>query len=323
MGLTIGVDIGGTKIAAGVVDEAGKIIAHQKHETPATDPSLIADSVAELVRGLRQQHDVQAIGIGAAGFVDKKRSTVLFAPNISWVDEPLGERVQALVDLPVVVENDANAAAWGEFRFGAGEDVDDLVLVTVGTGIGGGIIVDSELYRGSHGVAAEIGHMRVVPAGIKCGCGQYGCWEQYGSGRALVREAEDRIKAGLAESASLAALFADDPDGLTGQMITAHAQDGDPMSLDLLADVGRWVGEGIASLVAILDPVVAAIGGGVAAAGDLLLQPAREGFLRTLPAGTNRPVAELRLATLGNEAGMIGAADLARRPVRGAVTPHG
>lgn len=312
MGLTVGVDIGGTKIAAGVVDDAGEIIARGLLETPATDPALIAASVAELVASLRQQHDVEAVGIGAAGFVAKDRSTVLFAPNIYWRDEPLGRRVAELVDLPVVVENDANAAAWGEFRFGAGQDVDDLLLVTVGTGIGGGIVKDSELYRGSSGVAAEIGHLRMVPAGVRCGCGQYGCWEQYGSGRALVREARDRIEAGLPGADSLAALVDGDLDRLSGQMITAHAQAGDPLSVELLGDVGRWVGEGIASLAAVLDPFVVAVGGGVAAAGELMMAPARAAFIRTLPAGPDRPHVELRLATLGNEAGMIGAADLAR-----------
>ncbi|MDQ3627886.1 MAG: ROK family glucokinase [Actinomycetota bacterium] len=312
MGLTVGVDIGGTKIAAGVVDDEGHILQVVTEATPAMDPDALADAVATGVQRLRQDHDIEAVGIGAAGFVDADRSTVLFAPNIDWEDEPLGVHVSSRVQIPVVVENDANAAAWGEFRFGAGKDVDDLLLITVGTGIGGGMVSHGELFRGAHGVAFEVGHVRVVPAGMRCGCGRYGCWEQYASGTALVREAQDRMHSELAEAASLAAVVGSDPALVTGPMITEQARGGDPLCVDLLADVGRWLGEGIASLTAVLDPSVVAIGGGVAAAGDLLLEPARAGFLHTLPAAAHRTHATLRLATLGNEAGLIGAADLAR-----------
>ena len=314
MGLTIGVDIGGTKIAAGVVDESGRIVADDIRDTPATDPAALAASVADLVGVLRQDHEIGAVGIGAAGFVDATRSSVLFAPNIDWSDEPLAARVKAHVDLPVIVENDANAAAWGEFRFGAGSDVDNLLLVTVGTGIGAGIIDDGQLFRGGFGVAAEVGHLRIVPAGIRCGCGQYGCWEQYGSGRALVREAGDRIRAGMVSAKPLSDLAGGDPDAVTGPMVTDAARAGDPLSIDLIADVGSWIGQGLASLASVLDPTTIAIGGGVAAAGDLLMTSVQDGFVRHLSAGTSRPHAELRLATLGNEAGLIGAADLARTP---------
>ncbi|MDN5851689.1 MAG: ROK family glucokinase [Actinomycetia bacterium] len=314
MGLTIGVDIGGTKIAAGVVDESGRIIAEDLRDTPATDPAALAAAVADLVGALRTDHEIEAVGIGAAGFVDATRSTVLFAPNIDWSDEPLAARVRAFVDLPVIVENDANAAAWGEFRFGAGSDVDNLMLVTIGTGIGAGVIDDGQLFRGGFGVAAQVRHLRMVPAGIRCGCGQYGCWEQYGSGRALVREAEDRIRVGMEPARHLSELSGGDPEAVTGPMVTEAARAGDPLSIDLISDVGSWVGQGLASLAAVLDPTTIAIGGGVAAAGDLLMSSVQDGFVRHLPAGTSRPHAELRLAALGNEAGLIGAADLARVP---------
>ena len=314
MGLTVGVDIGGTKIAAGVVDEEGSILETEKEPTPATDPDALADAVAACVQRLQRRHEVEAVGIGAAGFVDVDRSTILFAPNIDWEDEPLGSHVHKRVGLPVVVENDANAAAWGEFRFGAGKDVDDLLLITVGTGIGGGLVDNGQLFRGSYGVAFEVGHMRVVPAGLLCGCGRYGCWEQYASGTALVREARDRMGSELAEAAPLAEHVSNDASAITGPMVTELAQQGDPLCRDLLIDVGRWLGEGIASLVAVLDTSVVAIGGGVAAAGDLLLEPTTAAFIRTLPAATHRTNADLRLATLGNKAGLIGAADLARVP---------
>jgi glucokinase len=314
MGLTVGVDIGGTKIAAGVVDEDGTIVETETEATPATDPDALSDAVAACVQRLRERHEVEAVGIGAAGFVDVDRSTILFAPNIDWDDEPLGSHVHKRVGLPVVVENDANAAAWGEFRFGAGKDVDDLLLITVGTGIGGGLVARGELFRGSYGLAFEVGHMRVVPAGLLCGCGRYGCWEQYASGTALVRDARDRMHSELPEARPLAEHVQNDSSAITGPMVTELAKAGDPLCQDLLADAGVWLGEGIASLIAVLDTSVVAIGGGVAAAGDLLLEPATAAFIRTLPAATHRKNAELRLATLGNRAGMIGAADLARTP---------
>lgn len=312
MSLAIGVDIGGTKIAAGLISEQGEIVDSARHETPAGAPDEIAPMVAELVELLRGDHEILGVGIGAAGFIDAARQTVLFAPNINWINEPLAAQVHDRVGLPVIVENDANAAAWGEFRFGAGEDTNDLLLVTVGTGIGGGIVHDGQLFRGGFGVAAEIGHMRVVREGILCGCGQLGCWEQYGSGRALVREARERVTSADPRAAGLAAHVAGDPTLITGPMVTELAKQGDALAVDLLTDVGHWVGEGIASLCTILDPSVVAIGGGVAAAGDLLLKPIQESFDQFLSAHDHRPIASLRLAALGNQAGLIGAADLAR-----------
>ena len=213
-----------------------------------------------------------------------------------------------------MVENDANAAAWGEFRHGSGADVEDLLLVTVGTGVGGGVVLGGRLHRGAFGVGGEVGHIRVVPEGIPCGCGNLGCLESYGSGRALVREA----RAGAADGSPLARTLLDraggDRDGITGPMITACAREGDPFSVALLARVGTWLGEGIASVAAVLDPAVVLVGGGVAAAGDLLLDPIREAFGRQLTGRGHRPLAEFRLAALGNRAGLIGSADLAREP---------
>jgi glucokinase len=308
MALTIGIDVGGTKIAAGIVDDEGKIVEEQRCETPARDTSATEAAIVRLVRDLASRHEVAAVGVGAAGFVSSDRSTVLFAPNLAWRDEPLGAAVQAQVDLPVVVENDVNAAAWGEFRFGAGADVDDLLMVAVGTGVGGGVVVDGKLLRGSFGVAAEIGHLRLVPHGRPCGCGRHGCWEQYASGRALVREARNRVWDGdpLLERAG------GDVSNISGQMITEEAQAGDALCLALLTDLGHWLGEGIASLAAVLDPGVVVLGGGVSEAGGLILGAVQKAFDDNLPAAENRPHLELRVATMGNEAGMIGAADLAR-----------
>ena len=312
MGLAVGIDVGGTKNAGGVVDEVGKILATARRESPATDTEAIERNIQDLVAELRADHDVEAVGIGAAGFVDSSRSTVMFAPNLAWRDEPLRADLEKLIDLPVVVENDANAAAWGEFTFGAGEDVEDTLLVTVGTGVGGGIVLNGQLHRGAFGVAAEIGHMRVVPDGRICGCGNKGCWEQYASGNALVREARDLIAAGSPVAEDLLSGVGGDPSKLTGPLITAAAQNGDPTAIELLAEIGEWLGVGIANLAAAFDPGTFVIGGGVSAAGPLLLDPARETFRRQLTGRGYRPEAKIVAAELGNEAGLIGAADLAR-----------
>lgn len=312
-GLAIGVDVGGTKIAAGVVDERGAILEELQVESPATDTTAMGDAIAGLVLRLRSHHEVGAVGVGAAGFVDRTRSIVLFSPNLAWREVPLRVELERRIQLPVVIENDANAAAWGEFAFGAGADIDDLLLLTVGTGVGGGIVLDGHLHRGAFGVAAEVGHLRLVPDGRRCGCGNRGCFEQYASGTALVREARERAAAGAARAQGLLDRAGGDPMRITGPLITEAAQAGDSFAVEALATVGRWLGEGLASLADVLDPAVAVIGGGVSAAGDLLLDPVREGFLDQVSGRGHRPLLEVRRAGLGNDAGVVGAADLARR----------
>jgi len=312
MTLTIGVDVGGTKIAAGVVDEAGTLLATTRRETPATDPELIEAQIADAVHELRATHEVAAVGVAAAGFVNSATGRVRFAPNLAWRDEPLGRDLGERLGLPVTVENDANAAAWGEFRFGAASHVEDMVLITVGTGLGGGIVTEGRLLRGAGGLGAELGHVRVVPDGIRCGCGNRGCWEQYASGSALEREARDLVASGSLHAARLLELCEGKPKRLRGRMVTQAAHEGDPASVELLADLGRWLGEGMASMAAVLDPSAFVVGGGVVEAGDLLIEPARHALGRNLPARGHRPEIEVEAATLGNEAGIIGAADLAR-----------
>lgn len=313
MTLTIGVDVGGTKIAAGVVDEKGVIHDRVRHETPSEEQSAIVQTIIDAAAGLAGRHDVEAIGVGSAGFVDAGRSTVMFAPNLAWRDAPVRDLVTAALDIPVVVENDANAAAWGEFQFGAAKDVDDMVFVTVGTGVGGGIVSDGELFRGAHGVGGEIGHLRVVANGQLCGCGLHGCLEAYGSGTALVREARSAASSRLPRAKRLLELAGDDPDAVEGPMVTRAALEGDELSIELLTTLGRWLGEGMGTLTSILDPDVFVLGGGVAAAaGDLVLQPAWESLRQNTTGGGHRPEPEVRLAALGNDAGLVGAADLAR-----------
>jgi glucokinase len=312
MGLTIGVDIGGTKIAAGVVDERGSLLETCKVPTPHITDGVV-DAIADAVRTVSVAHDVEAVGIGAAGYVDSKRATVLFAPNIDLRNEALKDKVEQRVGLPVVVENDANAAAWGEYRFGAGTGHDDVVCVTLGTGLGGGIIIGGKLYRGRFGVAGEFGHVRVVPDGLLCGCGSQGCWEQYASGRALVRYARQRAAAAPGAAGILLGLGDGTPGGVQGEHVSRAARAGDPVAIDSFRELARWAGTGLADLASLFDPSAFIVGGGVSDEGDLVLDPIRKSFRRRLVGSQWRPHAQVLGARLGGEAGLVGAADLARQ----------
>ncbi|MEV0452344.1 ROK family glucokinase [Streptomyces sp. NPDC050600] len=312
MGLTIGVDIGGTKIAAGVVDEDGKILDTHTVPTPPT-PEGIVDAICAAVSEAGKGHQIEAVGIGAAGYVDDKRATVLFAPNIDWRHEPLKDKVEQRVGLPVVVENDANAAAWGEYRFGAGQGHEDVICITLGTGLGGGIIIGNKLRRGRFGVAAEFGHIRVVPDGLLCGCGSQGCWEQYASGRALVRYAKQRAAATPENAEVLLRLGDGTPEGIQGKHVSQAARAGDPVAVDSFRELARWAGAGLADLASLFDPSAFIVGGGVSDEGELVLDPIRKSFRRWLIGGQWRPHAQVLAAQLGNKAGLVGAADLARQ----------
>ncbi|MFB7613904.1 ROK family glucokinase [Kitasatospora sp. NPDC056181] len=312
MALTIGVDVGGTKIAAGVVNEAGEILARTRVPTPA-DPQWAVDAIAQAVRELKEQYpDVVAAGVGAPGFVDRNRSTVIFAPNIDWEDEPLRTRIEELTGLDTVVENDANCAAWAEFRFGAAAEYEDMVLITVGTGIGGGIVLDGRLHRGRFGVAGEIGHLNMVPDGLACGCGGKGCWEQYGSGRALRRYGREKAAADPIHGKRMLELNDGVAETIRGIHITQAAEEGDPLALECYAELADWLGRGMADLAALFDPGVFVLGGGVSDSGRLLLDPVAEAFEHYLTGGVHRPRAEVVLASMGSAAGISGAADLAR-----------
>lgn len=314
MTLTIGVDVGGTKVAAGVVDLAGEVVAQTRRDTPADDVAKTRDVIVEAVAELVAAHQVEAVGIGAAGWIDASRSTVLFAPNIAWRDEPLRDYVSEAVGLPVIVENDANAAAWAEFRFGAARHADDsMIMFTIGTGVGGAIVFGGELVRGAHGIAAELGHMLSVPEGHLCGCGRHGCLEQYASGNALVRFARAGARQEPRRAAALLDLASGDADEITGPMVTAAAKEGDPVSREAFAQIGHWLGIALADMVQILDPQILVVGGGVVEAGDLLLGPTQQSYVDALAQRGRIAVADLVPAQMGNAAGVVGAGDLARR----------
>jgi len=236
----------------------------------------------------------------------------MFAPNLAWRDEPLRERVEVLAGLPVIMDNDANAIAWGELCYGAARGYDNVVLLAIGTGIGCGLVLGGRLYRGSAGMAGEPGHSRVVPGGRMCGCGNRGCLEQYASGSALVAQARDFARRRPEGAIRLLQLGGGHPEGIGGPQVTQAAREGDPAALRCFQTVGGWLGQGMADIAAVLDPACFVIGGGVSEAGGLLLDPARASFERALAGRGHRPFADIKIAELGPDAGLVGAADLAR-----------
>jgi glucokinase len=305
----IGLDIGGTKIAAAVVDARGTVFDELVEPTPEdSDAEAVEAVLLDLVERLRGKHeDVRALGVGAAGVVEWPAGRIRWAPNNAYRDWPVRERLESVTGLPAVVDNDANVAALAEARLGAVR-YREMVLVTVGTGIGGGLVLDGRIYRGPTGLGAELGHLVLNPDGPRCGCGNHGCFEAYASGTALARLGRDAA--------------ADDPDGLlarlgrergevTGETVTAAAQQGDPTARALFARLGRWLGVGIASLANIFELDAVVVGGGVVETGDLLLEPARAAAREFAYAPAARPAVPVEPATFGGDAGVIGAALLA------------
>lgn len=306
--LGVGIDIGGTKIAGGVVDTDGRILDHLRVATPP-DTDALAQAVADMVAELASRHDVHAVGVAAAGYIDRTRSIMLHAPNIDWHNEPLREQFEALIGRPVTLENDANAAGWGEYRFGAGRGSTDMVMVTLGTGVGGAVITDGNLLIGANGSAAELGHVRFVRGGRPCGCGQSGCLEQYASGRALQRELSDI--AGDGGIGKRVAAHRNDAGIVPGADLALLLDEGDEGALEAVRRVATALGEACGAFQAVLDPDLFVIGGGVAELGDALLEPTRLAYDTSLPGFGERPAARFVTASLGNDAGLVGVADLA------------
>lgn len=310
----MGIDIGGTKIAGALVGADGTITHREQVETPEDDTTAILDATAELIATIEDAAGdrVDAVGMACAAFVDRSTGRVWFAPNLPWRDLDVAAEVGRRVGREVLVDNDANAAAWGEYRHGAGRDCRDMLLVTVGTGVGGGCIVDDRLVRGAHGIGGEIGHITVDPQGPRCGCGNDGCLEVFASGTALERTARELIASTDPKGAGLRERCGGDPEALTGRDVTDLARAGDAGAVALFTDLGTHLGEGLASVCAVLDPALVVIGGGVADTGSLLLDPAEEAFAAHLIGRGHRPSPRVVVAELGNDAGLVGAATLAR-----------
>jgi glucokinase len=303
----IGLDVGGTKIAAGVVSPEGEVLNEVRYPTVNVRElllSTIAEAIAEVMRG----YEVGGVCLAVPGYILARENKVLSAANLEAIEGiPLKEELGSRTGLQVTVENDANAAAWGEFRFGAGKEVENLILVTLGTGVGGGVISHGVLLRGARGAGGELGHITVQPTGPRCGCGNRGCLEALASGTAIARRAQ-KIAKELPDSA-LGRLAAERAP--LGEDVVDLARGGDEATVKVLQETGTWLGIGLAAFVNIFDPEVIVIGGGVSEAGELLLEPARR-ELRLRSHSPSRDLVQIREATLGTKSGMLGAAALAR-----------
>ncbi len=293
----IGVDVGGTKVLAVRIASSGEVEQVVTRPMPGrTAPeAAVEQAIVAAAADVSLTGSPSGLGISAAGLVDAAGENYLFGAHLPWRDAPVRARLEQLTGLPVVLDNDANCAAWAELTAGAARGFDSAVMVTIGTGIGGALILGGRLVRGAHGLAGEFGHMQAVPGGLACECGLHGCWEQYCSGRALERVT--RVALGR---------------HLDGPEVTAMALAGNEVARQAFASVGLWLGVGTAALVSAFDPEVVIVGGGVSAVGDLLLAPARAGLRDSLQGTDHRPVPEIVPASLGPEAGAIGAALLAR-----------
>lgn len=303
--LAVGVDIGGTQVRAALVDTDGQVLARADRSTPGEASALLA-AVAGTVDEVSSGRTIP-IGVGIAGLVDAD-GVFHYGPNLAVRDLPIGPWLAQRTSAPVAVANDASVAALGEQRFGAGQGHRHVLLVTLGTGVGGGVVIDGQLLTGAHGFAAELGHVVVRDAGRRCPCGADGCVEAYASGTAIAAVAGDRLAA-TEQDSSLRGVPA-----VTGPVVTAAAADGDALAIDVLRDGGRALGVMIASVTNVLDPSVILLAGGVAAAAARWYLPAVDEVLATnlLGAAARRPIPPVRLADLGEHAGVVGAACLVR-----------
>jgi glucokinase len=309
----IGIDIGGTKVLGGVVTGTGEILATARRDTPREGGRALTEAIANVANELAQQYPVDSIGVSAAGFISSDRQTMLATPNISnWNGVNLVAELTEILHKKIVLENDANAAAWGEFKFGAGRGRNDLMMLTLGTGVGGGLILGGSVFRGAFGIGAELGHIRLVPDGQLCGCGIRGCLEQYASGLALLRHAREAIDASPLLARNLLDRGDGTIEGLKGNHITEAAREGDPVAIAAFNTMATYLGAGIASLCAVIDPSCVVLGGGVIDAGELFLGPTRDAALRLIPFSGKHPYPEIVAAVLGNHAGLVGVADLSR-----------
>jgi len=308
--LSIGVDVGGTSVRAGVVDRHGTVVDTARAPTPSAETAL-EDAIVAVVSGLAARHKIGAVGLAVAGFVTTDRRSVMFAPHLAWRDVAVADRISERLSLPVVLEHDANAAVLAEHRFGAARGSRVALLVAIGTGIGGGLLLDGRLFRGAFGVAPELGHLRLVPHGRPCSCGKSGCWERYCSGTALSVSAVELLARHPGRSTVLAREASIDARTVTGRKVAAAARDGDPLARRAMAELATWLGEGLALVADIYDPEIVVIAGGVSESAPLFLDDAREHYRKSITGAGYRPLARIRTAQLGDDAALVGAALLA------------
>jgi glucokinase len=311
--LVIGIDLGGTKINTALVDASGRMIAHDYRETAAAEgPSAVIGRMLDAARSMAAQAtcmQVAAVGIGAPGPLDSKAGIVLTPPNLpGWDRVPLRQLIEDGLGIPALLENDANAAALGEHRFGAGRKAEHMIYVTVSTGIGGGLILDGRLYRGAGGMAGEIGHITIMPSGPLCGCGNRGCLEALASGRAIAQRARERVIRAM--PTLLADLAGKDPNRITAELVAKAAEQGDAEAQDILADAMNYLGIGVANLVNLFNPQLVVIGGGLMNIGEALFEPVRRAIYRHAFPGPAQAV-EVVPAELGDNVGVLGAAAVA------------
>ena len=304
----IGVDVGGTKIAAAVVSPEGRILNEVRYPTQAVPPNRLIDTIARAITEVKDGFEVGGVCVAVPGLILAAENRVVFAPNLHEIENiRLDEELGRTTGLSVTVENDANAAAWGEFRFGSGKDVDHQVFITLGTGVGGGVITHGVLLRGSQGAGGELGHVTIDPTGPRCSCGNNGCLEALASGTAIERRARE-VASDLPDSA-LGRLAIERH--VLGEDVTRLARKGDEAALQVLQETGVWLGIGLAGFVNIFNPEVVAVGGGASRAGELILESARE-EVQLRARSPSRDLAEIEEASLGPESGVLGAAALAR-----------
>jgi len=303
----VGVDLGGTNYAVGLVDENGKILARTDGETKVHEgPDAVVERLARSILSLSEGNSVLAVGIGSPGSIDHVAGVVKFSPNFpGWIDFPLGEKIEKLTSLKVFVENDANAYALGERTFGVAKGLDHVVCLTLGTGIGGGVITHGVLLRGSTGIGAELGHMNIMPNGPKCGCGARGCLEALASATAIknfVREGFERHR----DSSLFRNKTAEE---VTPKDVFDHAKMGDQFALEIFNIVVDALAAAVGSLINIFNPQIVVLGGGMANAGEFLLAPVEERAKNyVLPTMLN--TYRIALSQLGKDAGILGAASI-------------
>lgn len=310
----VGIDIGGTKIAGALVDQSGTVVKELRVPSPIEDSNQMVEAIASVIDELTSDEKVVGVGVAAAGFLSVDREIMYLAPNIAaWRNEPLKARIESKTSFPVLLENDANAAGWAEFRFGAGKDVQSMIMLTIGTGVGGAIISEGKLLKGGFGIGGELGHVVSVPEGRTCGCGLKGCLETYASGTALLLAARALAASADPKGQRLSQLASAEGE-LSGEMVYQAIMEDDAGANELIEELGNYLGKAIGSVfVPVLDPEIAVIGGGVSAVGEKLMNPIRDSFAKSLPAKGYRPELKVVKATFLNQAGLIGAADLARQ----------